>query len=364
MDIKIAPSWDLGGVLPNGTIYGSFKKLSSEKIDFLIANLKRSTEIDSIAEPSRVYHIYGVVYAIPIGKPLSFFEKLAKPFDISLWIILLTTLMVSFIMILMVKFIGNSNHFEFVFGTKNPTPFMNLTSIFLTGSVSSQQVPKYNFSRFIFTLYLILFIIISSAYSGKLFGLFQHDLHHPTFKSAGEVKKSDYKLLLYMSEYIGFVKTWPYLKNKAIIIKDDDEYENYLKRLTIDPYFKAVRGMNIDNVRYRNAQAVKKRGKILYHCPENLLNFYDSIYFKKNSHIAKDFNDEISLLEQNGSMQRIRKEFFGQQNTKNVEKPPEPLELKHLFNLIYILILGYSMALLVFIAEIIYKKFYKESMRV
>lgn len=361
LSIEIESDWDYGGVLTNGTIYGIFKKLVNDKFDFIIANIGTKQELSLIAKPSRVYHIHGVVYAIPPGKPLTLLEKLAKPFSYELWIYLFLTSIVSFILVRILTLIGNHKTQLLLFGVKNPTPAMNLTGIFLMGAVSSEQVPKYNFSRFIFILYMFLNIIISTAYSGELFDIFQKDLRHSTFQLNEEILKSDFKRLLYWGEYVRYLKFFPHLQNMTIIIKNDEEYEKYLERLTVDPDFKAVRGINIDNLRYRNSLAKKKGGKILHYCPQNLLTFLISIYFKKNSYLAEDFNKEISLLEQNGIMEKIRKKYFDEEKIENVEKSPEPLKLSHLFDLIYILVIGYSLAFIVFIAEFIIIKCHKEN---
>lgn len=344
--------------MKNGTGFYSFRKFSDNQADFMIADVKFKKNLNRFSEPSKVYHMYNIVFAVPPGKELTLFEKLIKPFGVKLWICLLLTLIAAFVTILLLNFSKTPAYRNFVFGSKTKTPYMNVVSVFLTGSISSSQLPRRNFSRFLLMLFLILFVIISSAYSGKLFGLLKTDLRYPTLQSVHEVRSSDYKHMLYQEEY-NFLKSFTHVDpNKTLFINTEEEYENNLKRICNDPDYKVVRGINEDNLRYRNALAVKKREKTFHYCKEPVHKFLISIYFQKNSHLAKDFSREISRLESNGLMEKFRQDYMSSDQLIDEEDPPEPIKLEECYSIVYILVIGYSLALIAFIMENLLKKYY------
>lgn len=339
-----------------GKPVGGFQKLMNRNGDFMIASVPLTVENMMKMETTRVYHMYSVIYSIPPGKPFTFFEKLCRPFSVELWISLMSILGVATFTIFIINYFGSPKFKKFLFGSIETSPFMNLVSYSLTGSIANVNILNGNISRFIFSLLLISYIILSSAYSGKLFDILQTDLRHPTFENVREVWQSDYKFLFYKVEYNFLLPNNPDLKNRTTFIKNNHHYDELLKRISIDPYFKAVRAMNFDNFRYRNNLALKEGRKTMNFCPEMIKMFLTPIFSRKNSHIPQDFSRELLNLESNGIMEKIRKEYIYSDDVKVPESPPQALELRNLFKMGYILLGGHCLAFLSFIMEVVVKK--------
>jgi hypothetical protein len=89
---------------------------------------------------------------IPPGELYGDYEKMFLPFDLSTWIAIGLTTLVSSLAILVIKWISSSNQ-EIFFGRNNRSPFMEFISILLNGSQArsvAENAPRIFILTFIF----------------------------------------------------------------------------------------------------------------------------------------------------------------------------------------------------------------------
>ena len=68
--------------------------------DFYLGNTYLKYDRSQVMSYSYVYFIDQIVIVIPPGRPLTSFEKLLKPFDVNVWIVLTVALGIGFLVIL------------------------------------------------------------------------------------------------------------------------------------------------------------------------------------------------------------------------------------------------------------------------
>lgn len=94
------------------------------------------------------------------------FEKVLLPFDSTTWILLLTTFIITFLTIFLVKQL-NTTIQNVIFGDKINNPFWNVISICF--GISQVKLPKQNFSRFILLLFVFFCLIFRTCFQSKYF---------------------------------------------------------------------------------------------------------------------------------------------------------------------------------------------------
>lgn len=115
--------------------------------------------------PSYIYYTSNLVWIVPPGRLLTSFEKLFKPFRRHMWIGVLIVFVLSFIAIRIVKRQTTSIQ-NFVLGTQNTSPCLNIINIFFGGSL--HKLPVRNFARTLLALFMIYCLVIRSSYLGNL----------------------------------------------------------------------------------------------------------------------------------------------------------------------------------------------------
>lgn len=124
------------------------------------------------------------IMRITRGRQFTPIEKMVKPFDNTTWIVTSMTFIAGFFLCFVMSFM--SQHLkDFVFGRLVHYPSTSILQIFFGIGVVSE--PGRNFSRFMFTLFTILCLILRTAYQGKMFDLLQYDVRQPDANSIQEV---------------------------------------------------------------------------------------------------------------------------------------------------------------------------------
>lgn len=116
---------------------------------------------------------------VPPGESYTPLERMMLPFQDELWIAIIITLSLGFIII---QVINRSPEYmrRFIFGRIVETPTMNLAANFLIGS--QYKLPGRNFARFLLMLFILWCLIIRTCYQSELFKCLQRDLRKPRFK--------------------------------------------------------------------------------------------------------------------------------------------------------------------------------------
>lgn len=199
-----------GTIFPNKSTTGAIKKIMSNESDIAIGNFLLRASRVSIMDHSTVYFSFPVVFAIPLGSKLSAFEKLLRPFELVVWILLLITLTVGLLVILVLNLKYRSLR-TFVFGTGNKTPVTNMLVAIFGGS--QKNLPKRNFSRFILMLFLLFCLVQRNCYQGSLYIFLKSDGRHKEVQSIDEMVSKDFDFYMYES-YSDIIESQPKIFNR------------------------------------------------------------------------------------------------------------------------------------------------------
>lgn len=117
-----------GNVFPNGTTSpkgNGIEKILNNETDITIGNYWLRSSRVNLMDNSEVYYSFPVLFAIPSGDPYTAFEKLLRPFEMIVWILLLVTLCVGLLVILLLSFKWRQLR-SFVYGTGIKYPIINM----------------------------------------------------------------------------------------------------------------------------------------------------------------------------------------------------------------------------------------------
>lgn len=133
-----------------------------------------------------------VVFFIPPGEPYTDLEKMFLPFQYEFWVAIAIALAIGFAVIQVINFTSTKVQ-NFVFGTGNRTPSMNLVSIFLTGSQCN--MPGRNFARFLLMLFVFWSLVVRTCNQSELFKYLQADLRKPIIETIDQMFEKNLTLL-------------------------------------------------------------------------------------------------------------------------------------------------------------------------
>ncbi|CAO1398953.1 unnamed protein product [Diamesa hyperborea] len=183
-----------GEIYENGSSTGTINKVMTNKVDVIIGNYYITESRLTFMSSSSSYYTNPLLLVIPSGAPVAPLAKLMRPFQRTVWIILLGALVVGIIVISVVSF-QTPEIRVLVFGRQIQNPFLNL----IVGLVGGSQhvLPKRNFSRTLLMFFLLFCLIIRSLYLGGLFEFLQTDQREPELATIDEIIEKDYTLYMH-----------------------------------------------------------------------------------------------------------------------------------------------------------------------
>lgn len=131
------------------------------------------------------------------------------PFETFLWLCVWIVFIFSAIVIALIRCQTRWIQ-SFVFGVKNTSPYLNLTNIFLGGSV---RLPRRNFARTLLAFYLIYSLIIRSTYTGALFNFLRSESRESEVKDIGEMIQKNLRFFV-LDSSLEFVAKMPIVANR------------------------------------------------------------------------------------------------------------------------------------------------------
>lgn len=131
--------------------------------------------------------------AIPKGESLDSYERIIRPFDAETWTLVVITFATAFTSIFVIKF-GDNHLKDFVFGSYNSTPGLNVLRIFF--GISQIRCPARNFGRFLLMSFILFSIVIRTAYQAKMFQFLQMNLVKPTFDTVDELIENNFTFFM------------------------------------------------------------------------------------------------------------------------------------------------------------------------
>ena len=195
MEILIGPEmW--GNINPDGTTTGAIQKTLNDECDFTAGNfLLRSSRVN-IMDPSIVYLTFPVVFAIPLGERLTPFEKLLRPFELVVWILMLVFISFGLLVIFIVNW-KFKNVRSFVYGSGIKNPVVNMTIAVLGGTQA--KLPRRNFARFLLMMFLLFCLVQRNIYQGVLYIFLQSDGRHKEVQSLKEMIYKKFNFFMFES---------------------------------------------------------------------------------------------------------------------------------------------------------------------
>jgi hypothetical protein len=180
-----------GFFLENGSALGPLKVLQDNEADLSISDWWLKVNRMNFFSATSSYISDHLILIVPPGLEFSNFEKLIYPFAVLTWVLVFSSLLVGFAVILIVK--KRSKKLQnFVFGVDVHHPCFNMFTVFIGDS--QKILPKTNFARFLLTMLLIYSLVIRSLYQGSYFELMQSNQKHQEVQSFDEMVEKDFKL--------------------------------------------------------------------------------------------------------------------------------------------------------------------------
>lgn len=182
-----------GDVFENGTSTGAIKKLLDNEVELILGNYFLTEMRAKFMSNTDSYYTNPWLFVIPPGSPLSPFEKLFRPFNIVVWICLVSTFIIGVIIITIVN--CQSYYIkDLVFGRQIRNPYLNLVIAFVGGS--QHILPKRNFSRTLLMFFLIFCLIMRNLYLSGLFEFLQSDQRAKEIASVDELNEREFTVYL------------------------------------------------------------------------------------------------------------------------------------------------------------------------
>ncbi|XP_070496109.1 uncharacterized protein [Chironomus tepperi] len=340
-------TYQWGMIHENGTITAGMADLKDKKTDILVGDMYLKLPRLKYFDSSMSYNNYPLFFILSSEMKLNWFEKLLKPFQPIIWIILLMAFCVGIavIWIINVKF----KHLkEFVYGKGVNHPASNMISVCI--GLPQLVLPQRNFARFILMMFIILCLIIRSIYLGSLYKTLQSDLRHKEPQVIDELIDKDYLFVISESN-MDSVKIYQpkiYSKSKSL------EYTNgtYVDIFKIMPKRTAImasklelleHGMNYDNFPYKI-------------CNENFFIINIVLYYNKNYFLIPAIDDVIRKLLTHGFMDQWMKNYDKRDRWKFKSVRPRVMTFGHLSGAFYLILIGNISSAFVFLIEILYFK--------
>lgn len=182
-----------GTILSNGTTTGAIAEVMNKRAQIIIGNYNLRSSRVRIMDHSVTYFSNPVIFMVPPGRKLTNFEKLARPFDQTVWILLLTTFAAAFLVIFILNFkIGILK--VFLFGTRSGNPMINILIAVFGGS--QPKLPQQTLPRFLLMKFLIFCLVFRSAYQGSLFRFLQSEGRKKEVQSIDEMVEKNFDIFM------------------------------------------------------------------------------------------------------------------------------------------------------------------------
>ena len=146
-----------GILFPNGSATASMGRAIRREADIILGNLYLKYDRAQVMEYSFVYYLDTLVFVIPDGKLLTSFQKLLRPFTFSVWIYLLVTILLGFIVIAFLQFRSKLVR-DFVIGRNVKSAGLNLLGVVF--GLGQHLLPRANFSRSLLMMFILFCLVL------------------------------------------------------------------------------------------------------------------------------------------------------------------------------------------------------------
>lgn len=208
-------NFDLRLIFVNGSLHGesgveTLNFLAENKADIALHSLGLTQPERREYDHSMVYLTMPMVFVVPPGELLGFFEKILQPFEPTIWILLLITFFVAVVIIFLLKW--KFRHIlTFFHEKKTGSAMMNFLAAIL--GLGQTNLPTRNSPRIILLSFLIFCLILRNVYQGVLFDLMQSDGRHKEVQTVEELISKKYEIFMQESAE-NLAKNFPNIYNR------------------------------------------------------------------------------------------------------------------------------------------------------
>lgn len=338
----------VGLLLDNGTATGFLKQTIDGDVDMLMGFYFLTYHRTQYMSFTNSHYSIPLAIMIPYGEPWTAFEKLIKPLEAVIWILLMATFGTAALTIAIIN-CHSLTVKKFIFGERYENPYLNLINVFVGNSL--KILPNRNFARSLLMMYMLFCLVMRTVYQGSLFIILQSDGRHPEVRSIEEMLEKDF--VFYIRETLEHN-----IKNMSIYSKRQTvKFDDYpmLRSQTLNPEFLGGVIQPLLEIIYLNQQNYKN---FTYNVlKEYLFDVQIVNYFPKNSYLVEPFNDKIGILKAAGLVNLWMEKYIDRSYIKiHIESGAKVMNIVQLSGGFQILLIGFIAGLSVFILEIVVKR--------
>ncbi|XP_073832588.1 uncharacterized protein [Musca autumnalis] len=182
-----------GEIFPNGTATGASRMILQQEANISIMAYISASERTKSMQASTSYVTTNLALAMPLGRPLSAFERLVKPFHFMVWICFSSTFFIGLICIFYIRIWAKTKVMLVVYGQGNRTPLTNFLAILLGGTIH-KNLPQKNFARVILSIWILYTFVLRTSYTGELFKILQDGSMKNNLRTLEQVVANNYTI--------------------------------------------------------------------------------------------------------------------------------------------------------------------------
>jgi hypothetical protein len=336
-----------GHVYENGTAVGISGKLWRKEAHIAFGDWNLKASRTKYFDTTLSHGFNHLVFVVPPGEHFTPLEKLLLPFHWVVWVLLLVTILAGLLVIAIINYKLQQMR-SFVYGSNVRNPVMNM----IIGILGSQQnvLPKRNFARFILMMFLILCLVMRSAYQGALFENLQSEQRHKEVYTLKSLLQNKFTLYTYsihedfinasMPGFMKHMKTYSF--NSSFLVqrlKEGDKKAGLENLKTIIFASRQNHGQNVFN-----------------YCKEIFISANLVWFVNRNSFLIKIINRKIEALICGGFIQHWIRKYYDSADIKDTGKKLQKLSFTQLSGVFHVMVFGYILACLAFVSEMIVKR--------
>ncbi|EAT45394.1 AAEL003329-PA [Aedes aegypti] len=334
---------------PNGST-GLMRILQDETVDFGVGCLGIMAQRNEILQPGRAHYNSRALFAIPEGQPYSPIEKLLRPFERTVWMVLVGQLISIAFLMLCLKF-ASDNVRNFIYGEGNQTALLNLFNVVYSGGL--HIFPRRNFARTLLVLWIVHCFVLRTVYQGLLFRYLQDDSSHSPVDTVDGIERSTLYYHINKNSDRFFQHNPSLLKRVRYIPPGNDSMGAALDAVASRRVRDGVVLVTLEHIAYHNKHRLS-RG-FLRSTRDSLNGFPMVIYYPKRTFLVRVLNRVIGNIETAGLMNYwVRR--YGNYHflpAKLTMVQPKPLELQHVMGCFLFICVQWSMSCAVFGLELL-----------
>lgn len=335
-----------GALSENGSSSGAMAMVLHKEAEFTLGMYTISYLRSKFMTSSEFYYSVPFILIVPPGTPFSSFEKLFRPFQLAVWILLLVVFSAAVCVVTVVKFQSSPHIRSFVFGTTN-SPYLNILNVFLGGSLA--PLPKRNFARTLLMIFILFSIVKRTLYQGALFQFLQADDRNKEVQTIDELVERNFKVHMLPSS-IEHTQNMKFRSQRVVVNSTILEKK---KMETINPHSNIAVTSSIEQILYFNKMNYKNMTTLTV-CREYLFTFQYGIYFRKDSFLSEIFSEKISIFKESGlidfwASNLISSKFL---NIQLPSETPRKLNIEQLMGGFEVLFIGLTVGFFLYVLEL------------